>query len=176
MKIMYNPSVPEAEYVELYNASSKVAFDLSGWQLQGLSYTFPPGSLIGTNSFLVLAANGAAFAAAYGATNPVFDTFSGTLQPGQTLALVQPGSNGSSNLTVTAVQYNCLPPWAGSGHRQFAPTHRSAPGQLACRQLGRSFDNCRLRAGAMGLRHDEYLSHIQQDLHLPGLGRRRLCG
>jgi len=59
-EIMYNPSMPGAQYVELYNASSSVAFDLSGWQLQGLSYTFPPGSLIAPNSYLVLAANAAA--------------------------------------------------------------------------------------------------------------------
>jgi hypothetical protein len=110
-EIMYNPSLPEAEYVELYNASSKAAYDLSGWKLKGLAYTFPSGSLIGTNSFLVLAANRAAFAAAYGATNPVFDTFSGTFQPGEVLSLIQPGSNGSSNVTVTAVQYDSVPPW-----------------------------------------------------------------
>ena len=110
-EIMFNPAMPDAQYVELYNASSKAAFDLSGWKLKGLAYTFPPGSLIGTNSFLVLAANRAAFAAAYGATNLVFDTFSGTLQPGELLSLIQPGSNGSSNVTVTAVQYDSVPPW-----------------------------------------------------------------
>ncbi len=110
-EIMYNPLVPEAQYVELYNNSLTNTFDLSNWLLQGLGYTFPAGSLLGPRNFLVLAQNRAAFAAAYGATNPVFDTFSGTLQPGQMLSLVQPGSNGSSNLTVAAVQYDCLPPW-----------------------------------------------------------------
>jgi hypothetical protein len=110
-EIMFNPAVPEAEYVELYNASSKAAYDLSGWKLKGLAYTFPPGSLIGTNGFLVLAANRAAFAAAYGATNPVFDTFGGTFQPGEIFSLIQPGSNGSSNVTVAAVQYDSVPPW-----------------------------------------------------------------
>ena len=126
-EIMYHPSMPGAQYVELYNASSSVAFDLSGWQLQGLSYTFPPGSLIGPNSYLVLAANAAAFTAAYGVTNPVFDTFSGSLEPGQTLSLVRPGSNGSSNLTVTAVQFDRLPPWpvpvAGSSLQLIDPLH-----------------------------------------------------
>ena len=52
--------------------------------------------LIAPNSFLVLAANSAAFAAAYGATKPVFDTYSGTLQTdGEALSLVQPGTNGA---------------------------------------------------------------------------------
>ena len=43
----------------------------------GLGYTFPPGSIIGTNSFLVLAASRPAFAAAYGGTLPVMDIFTG---------------------------------------------------------------------------------------------------
>ena len=80
-EIMYNPSVTDAQFVELYNNSTNVTFDLSGWQLPELGYTFPGGSIIGPTNYLVLAANGAAFAAAYGATNPVFDMFSGTLSP-----------------------------------------------------------------------------------------------
>ena len=87
---MYNPAVTNAEYVELFNNSTNVTYDLSGWQFQGLSYTFPPGSLLRPLGFLVLAANVPAFAAAYGATNLVFDTFNSTLSPGQ---LLLPGSN-----------------------------------------------------------------------------------
>ena len=68
--------MPNAQYVELYNNSTNVTYDLSGWQLQGLSYTFPAGSVLPPLGYLVLAANRPAFAAAYGATNPVFDTFS----------------------------------------------------------------------------------------------------
>jgi hypothetical protein len=41
-EIMWNPSVTNAEYVELFNNSTNVNYDLSGWQFQGLSYTFPP--------------------------------------------------------------------------------------------------------------------------------------
>jgi CotH kinase protein/Lamin Tail Domain len=110
-EIMYNPSVNNAQFVELYNTSTNLTFDLSGWQLQGLSYTFPNGSIIGPTNFLVLAANSAAFAGAYGATNPVFDTFSGTLQPGQILSLIQSVSNGTNNLIVTEVKYDSVLPW-----------------------------------------------------------------
>jgi len=110
-EIMYNPSVSNAQFVELYDNSTNTAFDLSGWQLQGLSYTFPDGSIIGPTNFLALAANGVAFAAAYGATIPVFDTFSGALQAGQILSLVQPEGNGTNNLTVTEVQYDSSLPW-----------------------------------------------------------------
>ena len=107
-EIMYNPPAPNAQFVELYNNSTTTTFDLSGWQVPALSYTFPGGSTIAPNSYLVLAANSVAFAAAYGATHPVFDTFSGTLQPGQILSLVQPGG---TNLTVTEVKYDSVPPW-----------------------------------------------------------------
>jgi hypothetical protein len=119
-EIMYQPVQPGAEYVELYNASATATFDLSNWQFRGLSYTFPPGSTIGPNSFLVLAANGPAFAAAYGATIPVFDTFTGTLQnDGETLSLVQPGTNTASDVIISRVRYGSTLPWpagaAGAG-------------------------------------------------------------
>ncbi|HXC98006.1 MAG TPA: lamin tail domain-containing protein [Verrucomicrobiae bacterium] len=110
-EIMYDPPAPNAQFIELRNNSTTATFDLSGWQVPGLSYTFPGGSTIAPSSYLVLAANGVAFAAAYGATYPVFDTFSGTLQPGQLLSLVQPGSGGGSNLMVTEVKYDSVPPW-----------------------------------------------------------------
>ena len=106
-EIMYAPAANNAQFVELYNSSTNVTFDLSGWQLQGLSYTFPNGSVIAPTNFLVLAANGAAFAETYGATNPVFDIFNGTLSPnGETLTL-----NNASNLPVAKVKYDSQPPW-----------------------------------------------------------------
>ena len=91
-EIMFQPAVPGASYVELYNLSATTAFDLSGWQWQGLSYTFPAGSIISPNSFLVLAGDSSAFASAYGAAAPFFDVFSGAVRPGQLLALTQPGA------------------------------------------------------------------------------------
>ncbi|SPE51721.1 hypothetical protein SBV1_1420001 [Verrucomicrobia bacterium] len=109
-ELMYNPVVPEAQYVELYNNSPTNTFDLSGWQLPELSYTFPNGAELGPTNFLVLANNQPAFAGAYGATNTVFDLFSGILQPGQPLVLLQPATNGSSNI-VAEVQFDSVLPW-----------------------------------------------------------------
>ncbi|MFZ0828260.1 MAG: lamin tail domain-containing protein [Verrucomicrobiia bacterium] len=105
-EIMANPVVADAQFVELYNNSTNLTFDLSGWQLQGSAYTFPNGSILGPTNFLVLTANGAAFAGAYGATNPVFDTFSGTLPANGTLALIT-----ASNVTVAKVKYENQLPW-----------------------------------------------------------------
>ncbi|MGH7969450.1 MAG: lamin tail domain-containing protein, partial [Limisphaerales bacterium] len=111
-EIMYSPLVPGGEYIELYNNSTTLSFDLSGWKVNGLSYTFPAGALIGPNQFLVLAANRADFAAAYGSTNLVFDTYSGKLQGnGETLTLLDPGTNGAPDLVVSKVRYSSAAPW-----------------------------------------------------------------
>ena len=110
-EIMYAPTVNNAQFVELYNNSTNLAFDLSGWQMAALNYTFPAGSLLGPTNYLVLAANAAAFAAAYGATNPVFDTFSGALPSSGTLTL-----STANNLTVAKVQYEDQLPWPTSAN------------------------------------------------------------
>ena len=110
-EIMYNPLVAGAEFVELYNTSTNVTFDLSGWQIAVLSYKFPAGAVMGPAQFLVLTANRTAFAAAYGATNPAFDIFNGVLQPGQPLLLAQPSGAGTNELTVTEVQFDSTLPW-----------------------------------------------------------------
>jgi hypothetical protein len=108
-EIMFDPLVPDAPFIELYNNSSSTTFDLSGWQIPVVSYTFSNGASIGPNTFLVLAGNQAAYAAAYDVTNTVFDTYSGTLQPGQLLTLLQP--SGSSNTVVAEVQFDSVSPW-----------------------------------------------------------------
>lgn len=105
-EIMYDSLTTNANYVELYNNSTSNTFNLSGWQLQGVGYTFPAGSEIGPNQFLILAENGQAFAGAYGGTIPVFDEYPGALQPPQTLTLLDVNSN-----VVAEVLYESVPPW-----------------------------------------------------------------
>jgi hypothetical protein len=112
-EIMNRPAQPGAEYVELFNSSSHTAFDLTGWTLLGLDYTFPSGSLVGPHSFLVLAADRQSFANTYGTAVPVFDTFSAHLpQHTATLSLAQPlGVPGSTDQVVSAVRYQDSAPW-----------------------------------------------------------------
>ena len=105
-EIMYSPLLPDAQFVELYNNSTNTTFDLSGWQLQGLGYTFPNGSILAPTNYLVLAENDAAFAGAYGATNPMFDFFSSPLPANGLLTL-----NNSNNATVAEVEYESQLPW-----------------------------------------------------------------
>ena len=129
-EIMYNPAVAGAEYVELFNNSTNTTFDLSGWQFNGLSYAFPAGSLLGPTNYLVLAANATIFADTYGVTNPVFDVFDGTLQTnGETLTLIQPGTNSAGNVTVAKVRYENTAPWPTNANGTGAALQLSDPRQ-----------------------------------------------
>ena len=111
-EIMSHPLNPDAAYVELYNRATNTTFDLSGWQLQGLNYTFLPGSSLAPRSFLVLTPSRIAFAAAYGATVPVFDQFDGSVQlDAASLSLVKPQSSPGTNMIVARVKYESNAPW-----------------------------------------------------------------
>ncbi len=110
-EIMFNPLVPGAEHVELFNLSSNYLFNLSGWELNGLNYTFPGGSFIAPRSYLVLAKDRTVFNTAYGA-GAVFDEFGGNLQAnGETLSLLAPGSATNQVTVVDRVRYEPLAPW-----------------------------------------------------------------
>ncbi len=116
-EIMYNPSVPDAAYVELYNTSN-FAFDLSGWRINGIDFTFPSGSVITNRQHLVIAANVAGYYAAYG-TNaaPPFFQFPGSLQnDGETLTLLRPGATPGSEFVVDKVRYESVPAWPTSAN------------------------------------------------------------
>src|SRR5207249_2300622 len=52
-EIMYNPLVPDASFIELFNTSSNLAFDVTGWRLDGVGFTFPP-MVITSGQFVVV--------------------------------------------------------------------------------------------------------------------------
>ncbi|WCJ60031.1 lamin tail domain-containing protein [Fontisphaera persica] len=111
-EIMYNAAVTNAEYVEIYNASTNVTFDLAGWRVNGLGYDFPLGALLLPQQRLILAKDRAAFTAAYGSGISVFDVFPGNLQKdGETLTLFRPGTNGQE-IVVDRVRYEPNLPWS----------------------------------------------------------------
>lgn len=111
-EMMYHAGVPGAEYIELFNASSNTTFDLSGWQVNGLSYTFPPGSIMLPRTFLVLAKNRSVFASTYGNAIAVFDEFGGDFQnDGETISLIKPGATPELDLIVDRVRYEGALPW-----------------------------------------------------------------
>lgn len=90
-EIQFDPPTAGAAFVEIHNASATGSFDLTGWRLEGVDFTFPPGSVLAPGGFLVVAADAAAFRQAYGTTVIPIGAFGGNLQNnGETLRLVLP--------------------------------------------------------------------------------------
>ena len=131
-EIHYDPLTPESSFVELFNRSSHFTFDLAGWRLNGLDFTFPQGAFITNGQFLVIAKNRNAFALAHGVSNYVAGEFQGQLdRGGETLTLFRPIAAGvslppaspataeSDFVIVDRVKYDDDPPWptapAGTG-------------------------------------------------------------
>jgi hypothetical protein len=111
-EIMYNPTTPEASYVEIYNRAADFAFDLSGWRINGLDFTFPSGTYINNGGFVVVAKNPAVFASVYGAGIPLAGAFDGQLDDGgETLTLIKPGATPAQDLVVDRVKYDDDAPW-----------------------------------------------------------------
>jgi hypothetical protein len=111
-EIMFNPAVPDAEFVELFNTSSTVTFDLANWQFNGLDYVFPGGSFIAPRSFVVLAKDRTAFDIGYGTNPAVLGEFSGNLQSdGETISLIKTGATPALDVVVDRVRYEPNQPW-----------------------------------------------------------------
>jgi hypothetical protein len=111
-EIMYNPSVSNASYIELRNTSATTSYDLSGWRVNGIGYTFPSGSIITNGQYLVLASDQSAFINAYGTGIVPYDIYTGSLQAdGETLTLYMPGPATNQETVVDKVHYSASPPW-----------------------------------------------------------------
>jgi hypothetical protein len=113
-EIMYNPVTPEASYVEILNRAD-FAFDLSGWKLSGVDFTFPSGTYITNRGYLVVAKNPAVFANVYGTAIPLAGRFDGQLDDGgETIALIRPGATPAEDVVVDRVKYDDDLPWPAS--------------------------------------------------------------
>jgi regulation of enolase protein 1 (concanavalin A-like superfamily) len=111
-EIMYNPAQPDAEFIELHNRHPSFAFDLSGFQMSGVDFILPPGSLIQPNGYLVLVEDRAVFANVYDPILPVLGPYNGSLQrDGELLRLIKIGPTASENVVIDEVRYENLPPW-----------------------------------------------------------------
>ncbi len=115
-EVMYNPAPgnPGAEYIELHNTHSNFAFNIGGWRINGIDYTFPSGAYLAPRAFLVLAKDRVAFNIAYGATVAVFDQFTGNLQgDGESLTLLKPAATTNEvDLVIDRLRYENVAPWS----------------------------------------------------------------
>lgn len=129
-EIMYNPSAPDAAYVELLNKADQ-SFDLSGWRINGLDFTFPNGSMVTNRGLLVLAANRASYARAYGTNaQAALAEFPGNLQnDGETLTLLRPGTAPGQEIVVDKVRYEGAAPWPTSANGSGAALQLIDPAQ-----------------------------------------------
>jgi hypothetical protein len=136
-EIMYHPTDPGGgvdpelmEFVEIANPTDE-SVDLTNWEINGLAYTFPDGTMIGPGKVLVLlpfdpdadAAAAAAFAGQYG-VNPALEPgvflgpYGGTLDNGgETITLLRAGDPPDDDplavplVMEDQVKYNDDPPW-----------------------------------------------------------------
>jgi hypothetical protein len=112
-EIQYNPSLSGAGFVEFHNTSRTTSFDLSGFRVSGLGFTFPVGSVITPGGFLVVANDEIAFGEEYGFTIPIAGEFPGTLaNGGEALALFAPDpANDTNEILIAAIRYDDELPW-----------------------------------------------------------------
>ena len=118
-EIMYHPVLPGAEFVELFNSSSNTAFNLRGWRINALGYTFSRSALLAPRSYLLLVQDRVAAVQAYGTNLLAWDVFAGSLQPdGETLTLFRPAAAGQPEEVVDQVRYEPVAPWGprADGH------------------------------------------------------------
>lgn len=110
-EIHYDPpdKTQRAEFVELYN-NTNAAVDLSGWQLDdAVEFTFPAGSSIGSNSYLVIAEDPATVNAVFGVQ--AIGPWSGALRnSGDRIRLVD-----AADVIVDEVDYKRGFPWPTVG-------------------------------------------------------------
>jgi hypothetical protein len=121
-EIMYDPIIPGTSFLEIFNRSTNVTFDLSDWRIDGVGFIFPRGTVISNRQFLVVARNQFAFANTYGVTNVVAGEFTGNLDnAGETVSLVKPGTTAAQDLVVDRVRYERGMPWpAGAAGQGFS--------------------------------------------------------
>jgi hypothetical protein len=113
-EIMYNPALPRAEFLEIHNRSSSIAFDLTGYRLDGAGFDFPAGTVIQPGAFLVMVQDLQQYLAVYGpgAVASVVGVMNGRLDnDGETLRLVRLGATPAEDVLIDEVTYDEDPPW-----------------------------------------------------------------
>ena len=118
-EVMFQPAggLPTAndEFIELFNPSTLDAIDMSGWRLDGVALTFPPGSVIPPNGYMLVVKDEARFRLTYGSGKLVASAYPGSLHDlGEPLTL-----RNRFGAIVASVNFEAVAPWptgaAGGG-------------------------------------------------------------
>gem|GEM_PF-458115 len=121
-EVMYNPAAGSNEYVELRNTTNDPV-DLSNWTFDGITFTFPAGTILAAHGYLlVVPIDAATFRSLYSvpAATQIFGPYAGLLDDaGDDLRLLKPGEtiNGVTPLIpIDRVNYNPGAPWPMSAN------------------------------------------------------------
>ncbi len=111
-EIMYQPTVPGAEFVELHNSASHTAFGLGGYRVDGLGFAFEETETILPGEFRLIVADEAVFTSTYGANSSVAGAFGGRLNPlGETLRLMRLDPESGMETVIDEVRFEPTSPW-----------------------------------------------------------------
>ncbi|MFM8877593.1 MAG: lamin tail domain-containing protein, partial [Verrucomicrobiota bacterium] len=113
-EILQKSSPAGAEFIELFNRSTRTTWDLSGVQLIGsnLSFTFPAGTSIGPDARLLIVGSRARVTEVFGLFPGIVGEWNGTLGTvADSLRLVRPAVAGSPESVLERVDYDGLAPW-----------------------------------------------------------------
>ncbi|MBX3746494.1 MAG: lamin tail domain-containing protein [Verrucomicrobiae bacterium] len=141
-EVMHAPAAPRTEFIELHNPSSLTPWPLAGWHLSGLDFTFPAGTTLATNGYLVVARDPAAFRLAHGPQATVVGpaTLSFTDAGPQSVRLRRPIPGGWE--TVDELSFLRTAPWPVAANATGASLQR-----LDARQDGRRVANWAAQIG-----------------------------
>ena len=110
-ELMYNPAIPGAGFIEIYNASKTQAFDLSNYVFSGVDFRFDDGFVIEPEGYAVVASDSSVFSTAYGTSIPIAGEFGGRLSnSGETIRL-ESAADEANSVLIDQVAYEDNPPW-----------------------------------------------------------------
>jgi hypothetical protein len=112
-EMMYHPATQAVvgdednyEFLELKNTGA-TPLNLSGFYFEGISYSFPPGTILGPGNFYILARSASAFSVRYPGVTVQGGIYSGKLDDGGEKIRLR-SSDGN---TIISVEYDDDPPW-----------------------------------------------------------------
>ncbi len=111
-EIQTHPSIDGAEFVELYNNSRSVAYDLISTRLHGVDFTFTNSTIIAPGGFIIVAKDLENYRAAYPFALQPAGVYAGKLRDsGDTLSLERFDASGTNAIVIDAVTFENALPW-----------------------------------------------------------------
>ena len=109
-EIMFAPAATGGQFIELVNRTP-TAFNIAGWRIDPLNFTFPFGTIMTNGERIVVAQNRDIFRTLYG-NKPIAGIFTTAISTqGQWLTLVKPGTNIVFDTNLAMLNFETEAPW-----------------------------------------------------------------